>query len=91
MNTIFDGSRTEWTIMKKSYKSSFFFFKKKNKNISSYIFKYYHVFMYLQCPRGTVAVIYGFIVSPNNLYKGLNMAPRHDADDKSNPKSSAID
>ena len=58
---------------------------------SSYIFKYYHVFMYLQCPRGTVAVIYGFIVSPNNLYKGLNMAPRHDADDKSNPKSSAID
>lgn len=47
--------------------------------------------MYLQCPRGTVAVIYGFIVSPNNLYKGLNMAPRHDADDKSNPKSSAID
>ena len=40
--------------------------------------------MYLQSPRGTVAVIYGFIVSPNNLYKGLNMAPRHDADDKSN-------
>ena len=67
------------------------FFRKKPKNISSYIFKYYHVFMYLQCPRGTVAVIYGFIVSPNNLYKGLNMAPRHDADDKSNPKSSAID
>ena len=26
-----------------------------------------------------------------NLYQGLNMAPRHDADDKSNPKSSAID
>ena len=69
-----------------------FFPKKPKKNISSYILKYYHVFnMYLQCPRGTVAVIYGFIVSPNNLYKGLNMAPRHDADDKSNPKSSAID
>ena len=42
-----------------------FFLKKK---ISSYIFKYNHVFMYLQCPGGTVAVIYGFIVSrPNNL------------------------
>ena len=48
-------------------------------------------FLYLQCPGGTVVAIYGFIISPNNLYKGLNMASRHDADDKSYPKSSVID
>ena len=81
----------EW---KDNYKVMFlgvffvFFFLKKKKKFSSYIFKYnhVHVFMYLQRPGGTVAVIYGFIVSPINLYKGLNMAPRHDADNKSNPK-----